>query len=123
MVRDEARAIAEHEAAHCVVAWGLGVYVASTRINPRGFGATLVEPVSPTVDAAVSAAGDTWDSEFSDQPYRDGSCGDLLAQLDLVGTSGIWHARRTARQILTSRRRDVVDLARRLRRERELTFR
>jgi hypothetical protein len=122
MARDEARAIAEHEAAHVLVAWGLGVYVASTRINPRGFGATLVDPATPTIDAAISAAGDVWDSELSDQPYRDGSCGDLLAQLELVGSAGIWHARRTARGILNARHHDVLHVASRLRRENALTF-
>jgi hypothetical protein len=122
MARDEARAIAEHEAAHCVVAWGLGVYVASTRINPRGFGVTLIEPASRAVDAAISAGGDVWDAEFSNQPYRDGYCADLIAQLERVGASGIWRARRTARQILTARRRDVLNLAAQLHREREMTF-
>lgn len=122
MAWDEARAIAQHEAAHVVVAWGLGVYVASTRINPRGFGATLCEPASPAVDAAISAAGDVWDAELSDQPYRDASCADLIAQLELVGTTGIWVARRTARQILAQRRRDVLDLSAKLYREHELVF-
>jgi hypothetical protein len=119
---DAGQAISEHEAAHCVVAQHLGVHLDSVRIDRRGFGHTLVVPHSPEIDAAVSAAGDVWDSVFAGRAYKDGSCRDLQMALEQVGIHGMWGARRTAKKILTANREQVRQLARQLHREGEIVF-
>jgi hypothetical protein len=122
MGRDRVRVACQHEAAHAVTAWALGVPVVRLAVYPDGSGETIRHRTTPAAAAAISAAGDTWDREMGTEPYVDSACRDLARQVQLVGVSGIWAARRTCRQILAAHRREVLDLAGQLHRERELTF-
>jgi hypothetical protein len=122
MARDPIRVACEHESAHAVVAFELGAHVARIVVHPHGGGSVTRLRVTPTENAVISCAGDLWDREYSTAEYRDGACTDLAYQVQQVGAAGIWQARRTARQILTERRRDVLDLAGQLYLERELVF-
>jgi hypothetical protein len=123
MARDPIRVAAEHECAHGVVAASLGVQVARLVIYPNGSGECIRAFTTPELSAVISAAGDLWDAEFSDQPYRDGACADLRRQVELVGPQGIWAARRRARQILAEHRNAVITLGGRLHKEWEIVFR
>ena len=92
-------------------------------IRSDGTGLTMAQGYLSDAETAIySAAGDLWDAEFSAHDYVDGACFDLRYQVSMIGERGIWQARRTARRILTERRRDVLDLAARLHRERQLVF-
>lgn len=117
------RAVAEHEAGHAVVAAHLGYRVTEIRIA-SGSGSTVWNAAaSPSEDqAAVTAAGDLWCRELSTHPYVDLACDDLAAFERSHGLGRLWHAQRTARQILTARRDAVSALAERLMQERSITF-
>jgi len=123
-VRSEfARSLAEHEAAHAVVAAHFGHPVTRIWIGANA-GATLWDSVlaSNAERAAVTAAGDLWNREFGTIAYRDLSCDDLERLVRQTGVGGVWHARRLARSVLTARRRAVLALADRLERERSISF-
>lgn len=107
------QSILEHEAAHAVTAWALGMRVESITVHDRG-GRTIV--VGPPQQLAVCAqAGDLWDREHGTSPYTFDACTDLRQSVQWVGVAGIWSARRQARALLNTRQRDVLDLAERLR--------
>jgi len=110
---DPAWAIAQHEAAHTVVAQALGVFVHSARIiDRRGFGQTLIaNNQPPRISAAIDVAGDVWDKAFSDQEYRDVSCDDLRNAVEQVSEAGIWAARRRATRILDRHQDEILHLA------------
>ena len=117
------RAVCEHEAAHAVAGLELGAGLAHIVVYPDGSGETVTRYGLPAAQSAIiAAAGDLWDREYSTFEYVDGSCFDLQHQVARVGVHGIWAARRSAREILTERRRDVLDLAVRLHRERRIVF-
>ena len=122
MARDPIRVACEHEAAHALAAWARGVHVARIVVHSNGSGSVTRKRTTPPTDAIISCAGDLWDREFSSAEYRDGACADLAYQVERVGVTGIWQARRTARQILSDHRRDVLNLGAQLYRERELMF-
>jgi hypothetical protein len=122
MPRNGLLVAAEHEAAHGVCAASLGVPVVRLAVFANGGGECIRGFTTPELSAAISCAGDLWDREFSTEEYRDGSCADLSRQLQMVGVHGIWRARREAREILTARRTQVLDLGARLYRQRQLVF-
>lgn len=116
------RLLAEHEAAHAVVARHYGMTVHNIRIG-RVSGYT--EWSGPSVgwqEAAITAAGDLFNREQGSVPYRDYGCGDLKRFEREHGLSQLWDANRAARSILIQRRRAVLTLADRIMRERYITF-
>ena len=124
-MRSEAvRFVAEHESAHCVLVAHFGYPVASVFVRRDGSGGTVWDAAraSRAEQAAISAAGDVWDSELSDVDYRDIACEDLARLVRLVGVGGVWAARRAAREVLTARRRLVLSLADRLELDRRIVF-
>ncbi|MEU8312915.1 hypothetical protein [Micromonospora sp. NPDC049033] len=115
------RLVAEHEAAHAVVAAYYGVHVEQVEAT-AGRGRTRCGPAaSPRHDAAIDAAGDVWDREFTTQPYRDAACSDLLRLERGVGAAGVWQARRDARKALTIHQTAVRRMADQLERHGRLT--
>jgi hypothetical protein len=72
--------------------------------------------------AVITAAGDLWNREFGTVLYLDLSCVDLAGLVRQVGTQGVWQARRDARAVLATRRREVLRLADRLATAGTMTF-
>lgn len=107
------RLIAEHEAAHAVVAAHYGVKVFEVWATAAR-GKTVHGDCPQHEDVAIAAAGDLWNREFGAVPYRDGSCGDLAYLERTVSAAGVWQARRDARAVLTRRRSSVLALAARI---------
>jgi hypothetical protein len=123
-VRSEfARCLAEHEAAHAVVAHHFGHRVHSVRIGADDSAAVWDATCASGAErAAVTAAGDLWNREFGTVEYHDLACDDLARLVRQVGVGGVWHTRRLARSVLTTRRRAVMALADRLEREHSISF-
>lgn len=115
------RHLAEHEAAHAVVAAHYGIRVHEIRVQSRS-GYTLHEGGTAPQEAAITAAGDTWQRSLSGLPYTDLACSDLATFERAHGLDQLWHAQRAARQILTARRDAVQRLAARLSRDRTIRF-
>jgi len=115
--------MAEHEAAHAVVARYFGHPILRVRIGADD-GVTVwdAELASGAERAAVTAAGDLFNRELGTVEYQDLACDDLARLVRQVGVGGVWHARRLARSVLTARRRAVLALADRLEIERCITF-
>jgi hypothetical protein len=105
------RLIAEHEAAHAIVALAYGVPVTRV-VATRTRGRTSHGTCTRQQAVAIAAAGDLFNREFGTVPYRDASCSDLAYLEREVEASGVWKARRDARAVLRSRQQDVIDLAR-----------
>lgn len=118
------RLIAEHEAAHAVVArhFSHPVHCVSIREADDGWTAWDASGASRAERAAVTCAGDLWSCELGTVAYRDLGCADLERLVRLTGVGGVWSARRLARSVLTARRRAVLALADRLEVERFITF-
>lgn len=116
------RVLAEHEAAHAVVARHFGMTVLDIRVRgQRGY--TRWEGDSPQwQEAAITAAGDLFNREQGTVPYQDYACRDLKVFEREHGLDQLWQAQRAARSILTQRRRAVLTLADRIMRERFITF-
>lgn len=120
---------AEHEAAHAVVAQALGVHVAEVSVASDGrSGHTVYESSTPATTAVIAAAADEWIHGFRALVFPTGDatgCGDdmrVLARATGADAYRVGEARRRARLILGERRDEVVQLARRLARERHVTF-
>ncbi|MDX3581996.1 hypothetical protein [Streptomyces europaeiscabiei] len=117
------RLVAEHEAAHVVVAAALGVTVRRAVINTLGQGRTLHDGTDSTADAAaITAAGDVWNQRLGVVPYQDLACLDLQTFEREHGLGKLWQANRTAHRILSEERSLVLALAERLVGERDITF-
>nr|WTB31086.1 hypothetical protein OG781_17795 [Streptomyces sp. NBC_00830] len=115
------RGCAEHEAAHAIVALHARVPVYQVRLYANGTGWTEHGGSSvPSVEAAITAAGDLWQREYGTVPYVDLSCRDLPDFERQHGLSALWSAQRDARRILIQRRRAVLALADRLMDERTI---
>ncbi|MGW2040496.1 hypothetical protein [Streptomyces virginiae] len=122
MRRGASRVLAEHEAAHAVVARHFGLDVLDIVIGDRS-GRTVYRGLSETwQEAAITAAGDLFNREFGTVPYLDYGCGDLRDLEREHGLDRLWDANRAARGILTQRRQAVLLLADRVQRERHITF-
>ncbi|MFJ7159747.1 hypothetical protein ACIQUQ_33005 [Streptomyces sp. NPDC101118] len=119
---------AEHEAAHVVVAWALGLHVAKVSIGENGRdGVTTYEAAGRDETAAVAAAAEVWFTEFRALAYPRGDADGCRDDMRLLvrstdGDHDIHRARRRARLILGERRDEVLALAARLGRERHITF-
>lgn len=119
------RSLAEHEAAHAVVARHLGHVVTEIRIDSSTrSGATTWDATHATRqhEAAVKSAGDVWASELGSVEYVDLACRDLATFEQQFGLERLWQARRNALAVLLTRRRSVLVLADRLVRERVITI-
>lgn len=117
------RNVAEHEAAHAVVAahYGLRVHRVVARAPDDGY--TEYElPADEIQRAVITAAGDVYGQQLGSVPYVDLACSDLARFERSHGLGRLWHAQRTALDILTQRRAAVVTLADRLERERAIAF-
>ncbi|WP_405436674.1 hypothetical protein OG373_06755 [Streptomyces avidinii] len=116
------RVLAEHEAAHAVVARHFGLTVTEVVIGARS-GRTLYRGLAePWQEAAVIAAGDLFNREQGTVPYLDYGCSDLRDLEREHGLDRLWDANRAARSILTQRRRAILLLADRIQRERHIQF-
>jgi hypothetical protein len=108
------RLLAEHEAAHAVVAAHYGQQVDTIRVG-RADGETRYQcTATPREQAAITAAGDLFNREFGTVSYQDFGCRDLADMEREHGLGGLWRANRDAREILASQRQLVLDLADRL---------
>ncbi|MEU1556937.1 hypothetical protein ABZ517_30150 [Streptomyces scabiei] len=117
------RNIAEHEAAHAVVAAHFGMRVTRVVASGPGNGYTQYEQTGDADQcAAVRAAGDTWGRKLGSVPYIDLACADLARFERDHGLARLWQAERAALDILTARRDAVAALADRIERERTVTF-
>lgn len=116
------RLLAEHEAAHAVVARHFGFTVFSVRVHgDRGY-TEWTGAAQPWQSAAITAAGDLFNREQGTVPYRDYACSDLQTFEREHGLDKLWDANRAARSILIQRRRAILTLADRIMRERFITF-
>lgn len=116
------RLLAEHEAAHAVVARHFGMTVHSIRIGRvRGY-TEWSGPSASWQEAAITAAGDLFNREHSSVPYQDLACDDLKVFEREHGLDQLWQANRAARSILVQRRRAILTLADRIMRERTIVF-
>jgi len=115
---------AEHEAAHAVVARGLGVRVVEVVVSEDGRdGHTVYEQASREATAAIAAAADVWINEFRAVVFPNGEqsgCRDDVRVLvrNTAGDHEVHDARRRARLILAERRDEVLELAQQLARTR-----
>jgi hypothetical protein len=117
------RHVAEHEAAHAVVAAHFGLVVTRVVARAPGDGYTEYEQsADPAQRAAVTAAGDVYGKRLGSVPYVDLACDDLAKFERVHGLPRLWQAQRIAFDILTRRRAAVVALADRIERERAITF-
>lgn len=117
------RLVAEHEAAHVVVAAYSGVTVRAVSINPRGQGRTIHDGAESNAHAAViTAAGDVFNRHLGTIPYQDLACLDLETFEREHGLNRLWLANQMAKKILTEHRQLVLDLANRLVVERTIRF-
>jgi len=114
------RLFAEHEAAHAVVARHYGMTVTHIHLDRNGGYTRYHGPSTGWQEAAITAAGDLFNREYSTVPYQDGSCKDLADFEREHGLDQLWQANRAARSILTQRRRAVLALADRLMDERTI---
>jgi hypothetical protein len=116
------RLVAEHEAAHAVVAAHFGSRLHRIVVRDTD-GYTLHSgPTEPTWQAAITAAGDAYNRKLSSVPYVDLGCDDLARFERVHGLGRLWHAERLALDVLTTRRAAVTALADRLERERVITW-
>lgn len=116
------RLLAEHEAAHAVVAAHYGQAVQWIRVG-RDDGMTHYRGTStPRERAAITAAGDLWNREYGTVPYVDYGCGDLADFQREHGLRALWQANRDARAALNEHLHLVTDLADTLMRQRILRF-
>ncbi|MFG2330175.1 hypothetical protein ACGFMM_11175 [Streptomyces sp. NPDC048604] len=111
-MKPRSRILAEHEAAHAVVARHFGLPVVEIVLG-RSSGHTLVDfgPAELWQRAVVTAAGDLFNKEQGTVPYEDYGCGDLRDFERDHGLSQLWDAQRAARSVLKQRREAVVRLA------------
>jgi hypothetical protein len=117
------RQVAEHEAAHAVVAAHFGSRVREVVIQSADRGYTLHGLVTdPEQAAAITVAGDVYNRQLGSVPYRDLACADLAAFERTHGLGKLWAAERAALEVLTFRRAAVIALADRLVREGAITF-
>ncbi|MEV8307856.1 hypothetical protein AB0P36_10955 [Streptomyces flavidovirens] len=117
------RLVAEHEAAHAVVAATCGAHVHQVWVNARGEGRTIHSGTGSDRDAAaITAAGDVWNRHLGTVPYRDLACLDLKTFEREHGLRKLWHANQVARRILAAERQLVLDLADRLINEGAIVF-
>jgi hypothetical protein len=117
------RSIAEHEAAHAVVARAFGYDVIQVHVDTaNGVTAWDSSTAPPAHQAAVTAAGDVWGRDHSQFPYVDLGCADLAGFEARFGLDQLWTANRTAGAILAEHRVAVLALASRLITERTITF-
>ncbi|MCX5586037.1 hypothetical protein [Streptomyces erythrochromogenes] len=117
------RVLAEHEAAHAVVARHFGFDVVSIVIGEqRGFTEWRNVGAELWQQAAITAAGDLFNRECGSVPYINYGCGDLKRFEEEHGLARLWDANRAARSILTQRRRAILTLADRIQRERYIRF-
>ncbi|MEU2076863.1 hypothetical protein [Streptomyces sp. NPDC013489] len=108
------RILAEHEAAHAVVAAHYGQTVHSISIGRQSGVTRYSGTASSRERAAVYAAGDLFNRELGTVPYQDYGCGDLADLEHKHGLSALWQANRDARAVLSQHRQLVLDLADRL---------
>lgn len=116
------RVLAEHEAAHAVVARHLGMSVFTIRVRGDRGVTEWAGAAQPWQEAAITAAGDLFNREQGTVPYQDYACSDLKRFEREHGLDQLWDAQRAARSILLMRRRAVLTLADRIMRERFITF-
>lgn len=116
------RVLAEHEAAHAVVARHFGMTVTEIHVGPTRGRTCWYGDAAQWQEAAITAAGDLFNREQGSVPYQDFGCSDLRAFERDHGLDQLWQAQRAARSILIQRRRAVLALADRLMRERTITL-
>lgn len=117
------RHVAEHEAAHAIVAAHFGLVVTRVVVRAPGDGYTEYEQTAdPARRAAITAAGDVYGQRLGSVPYVDLACDDLAKFERFHGLTRLWQAQRIALDILTRKRAAVVALADRLERERTVSF-
>ncbi|RSS50058.1 hypothetical protein [Streptomyces sp. WAC01280] len=108
------RLLAEHEAAHAVVAAHYGQTVDSIRVGQQQGETRYSGTATPREHAAISAAGDLFNRELGTVRYEDFGCGDLADIEREHGLHALWRANRDARAVLVGQRQLVLDLADRL---------
>lgn len=117
------RNVAEHEAAHAVVAAHFGHSVHEIVVQTPSDGHTVYElAADPDQRAAITAAGDVYGKRLGSVPYVDLGCSDLARFERAHGLGRLWRAERTALDILTAHRAAVTTLADRIERERRVIF-
>lgn len=117
------RNVAEHEAAHAVVAAHFGLRVRSIVARAADSGYTVYELTGNEEQyAIVRAAGDVWGRKLGSVPYVDLGCEDLARFEQAYGLGRLWEAQRAALTVLTQRRAAVTALADRIERERTITY-
>lgn len=116
------RVLAEHEAAHAVVARHFGFDVTEIVVGRTSGHTSWYGPSAKWQEAAITAAGDLFNRELGTVPYVDYACHDLQRFERSHGLSALFNANRAARSILKQRRRAVLVLADRLMRERTITL-
>ncbi|MGW5215126.1 hypothetical protein ACWEQO_29040 [Streptomyces sp. NPDC004051] len=123
MNRPTWRNIAEHEAAHAVVAAHFGLRVHEVVARTPGNGYTMHDVATdPMQQAAIIAAGDAYGRHRGSVSYVDLGCGDLATFERQHGLSRLWQAERLALDILDQHQAAVTRLADRIERERRITF-
>lgn len=116
------RCLAEHEAAHAVVARHFGFTIVDIRLG-RVSGYTRWQGnAAAWQQAAITAAGDLFNREQGTVPYADLACSDLQVFEREHGLHRLWDANRAARSILIQRRRAVLTLADQLMRQPYMQF-
>lgn len=119
--------VAEHEAAHGVVADALGVRVGELRAGPDG-GATTYssDGVARQDHVVIALAGTIWISLFRSMQYPEGDANRCVEDRRTVAFHadawGAREARRRVHDILSTRTAQVLDLAADLARERLVLF-
>lgn len=124
------REVAEHEAAHAVVALALGVPVSEVTTVPDGEvgGSVTFRTSSRRATAIILAAAEVWITEFRWRTFptvRESGFGDDRRKvLEATGADAwqIQDAARRAREILADRRDEVLEMAQRLMEHERLTF-
>jgi hypothetical protein len=110
-MRGRSRILAEHEAAHAVVARHFGFHVVEIHVGPTRGRTCWYGPAAQWQEAAITAAGDLFNREQGTVPYQDYGCHDLKEFERDHGLAKLWDAQRAARSILVQRRRAVLTLA------------
>ncbi|MFI8425111.1 hypothetical protein [Streptomyces sp. NPDC085479] len=110
--KDMLRAVAEHEAAHVIVAQHYGCTINHVAINPNGHGHTShTRAVNDFLNGVIIAAGDVWQRTYGTVPYVDLAREDLA---DFEAERGLRHYQRAAQaaqRILQQHRLSVRALA------------